>query len=215
MSALPIFDEARREFVPASPAPQSAPSARTRVRVTPPAPRPSPRVTPPVEPDERLSRFQSCLARIKQTLEDGGKAADAATLGELIAFLHSPQAAKAVADERDHRPIYAVAAAYIDVLTAVSDESAAAQTLARKLVALGYDLPKQGSDTRGWKRLLLWRDNLARGLVPADLREAYERALTFARKHPTAVDLKAALDHALAADLPAPVASGADLPRHI
>jgi hypothetical protein len=196
MSALPIFDEVRREFLPQPDAPQ--PTPRVRTRVTAPPPPPNARVIPPVEPDERLCHFQSCLARIKQTLEEAGNAADAATLGELIAFLHSPQAAKAHADERDHRPIYAVAAAYIDVLTAVSDESVAAQTLARKLIALGYELPKQGNDTRGWKRLLLWRDNLARGLVPGDLREVYERALKFARKSPTTVDLKAALDDALA-----------------
>jgi hypothetical protein len=195
MSALPIFDEVRREFLPV-PAPPPAPPAR--VRVTQPPSRPSPRIVPPVERDERLCHFQSCLDRVKQILEETGNPADAATLGELIAFLHSPQAAKALADERDHRPIYAVAAAYIEVLTAVSDESAAAQTLARKLIALGYELPKQGGDTRGWKRLLLWRDNLARGLIPADLCDVYERALKFARKQPTTVDVKAALDDAMA-----------------
>jgi hypothetical protein len=194
MSALPIFDETLREFLPVpAPRPPRAKSARPRMLPPPPAVR----LVPPAERDERVAQFQSCLTRIKQTLEEDGNAADAATLGELVAFLHSPQAAKALADERDHRPIYAVAAAYIEVLTAVSDESAAAQTLARKLVALGYDLPKQGGDTRGWKRLLLWRDNLARGLMPADMRETYERALKFARKHPNALDVKAALDHAL------------------
>jgi hypothetical protein len=200
MSALPIFDEVRGEFLPQ---PTPPPVAPVRMRLSAPPPPPSARVIPTVEPDERLCHFQSCLARIKQTLEEAGNAADAATLGELIIFLHSPQAAKAHADERDHRPIYAVAAAYIEVLTAVSDESAAAQTLARKLIALGYELPKQGSDTRGWKRLLLWRDNLVRGLVPGDLREVYERALKFARKNPTGVDVKAALDNAMA-----PVFSG-------
>jgi hypothetical protein len=202
MNALPIFDETLREFVPApAPPPVRAASARPRV---PPPPRPlSVRVAPPPERDERLSHFQSCLARVKQVLEDGGNAADAATVGDLVAFLHSPQAAKALADERDHRPIYAIAAAYIELLSAVSDESAAAQTLARKLIALGYELPKQGGDTRGWKRLLLWRDNLARGLMPSDMREIYERALKFARKQPTKVDVKAALDHALANEHPA------------
>jgi hypothetical protein len=207
MSALPIFDETLREFLPA-PALRPVP-APARQRVPRPAPPPSVRLIPAVERDEHLSHFQSCLTRLKQTLEEAGNAADAATVGELVAFLHSPQAAKALADERDHRPIYAVAAAYIDALAAVSDESAAAQTLARKLIALGYDLPKQGGDTRGWKRLLLWRDNLARGLMPADMRETYQRALTFARKHPTGVDVKAALDHALAAG------NGGDLTRHI
>jgi hypothetical protein len=196
MSALPIFDETLREFLPA-PAPRPPRAKSARARMLPPPP--SVRLVPLPEPDERLSHFQSCLTRVKQTLAEGGNAADAATLGELVAFLHSPQAAKALADERDHRPIYAVAAAYIEVLTAVSDESAAAQTLARKLVALGYDLPKQGGDTRGWKRLLMWRDNLVRGLVPIDMSETYDRALKFARKHPNALDVKAALDHAIAA----------------
>lgn len=208
MSALPIFDETLREFLPV-PAPQPARATPARPRLLPPPPPPSVRLVPPPERDERLSHFQSCLTRVKQTLEESGNAADAAMLGELVAFLYSPQAAKALADERDHRPIYAVAAAYIDVLSAVSDESAAAQTLARKLVALGYDLPKQGGDTRGWKRLLLWRDNLARGLMPADMRETYERALKFVRKHPNTLDVKAAFDHALAeaaapADAPSP-----------
>jgi hypothetical protein len=197
MSALPIFDETLREFLPA-PAPRPARTTSARARMLPPPPPPSVRMVPPPERDERLSHFQSCLTRVKQTLEEDGNTGDAATLGELLAFLHSPQAATALADERDHRPIYAVATAYIDVLSTMSDESAAAQTLARKLIALGYDLPKQGGDTRGWKRLLLWRDNLARGLMPADMRETYERALKFARKHPTTVDLKAALAEAAA-----------------
>ena len=198
MSALPIFDEARREFVPATPAPQPQPAPPAPARVaSPPPPRPSARVIPPVERDERLCHFQGSLARIKQILEDAGHATEAATVGELVAFFHSPQAARALSDECDQRPIYAVAAAYIDVLAAVSDESAAAQTLARKLIALGYELPKQGGDTRGWKRLLLWRDQLARGLMPPDLREVYERAVKFARKNPNATDVKAALDHAV------------------
>jgi len=63
-------------------------------------------------------------------------------------------------------------------------------------VIQGYDLPKHGGDTRGWKRLLLWRDQLVRGKLP-DMREIYERALHFARQAPMAMDLKAAMDYAL------------------
>jgi hypothetical protein len=200
MSALPIFDEARREFVPAAPAPQPAHCAPANERVPPPAPRPSIRVQPAGERDERLSVFQACLARLRQNLDDSGNAADAETVGDLIGFLNSPEAAKALADERDHQPIYAVSAAYIDVLAITSDEAAAAQTLARKLVALGYELPKQGGDTRGWKRLLLWRDQLVRGHLPAELGDTYQRALKFARKAPNGLDVKAALDYALAPD---------------
>jgi hypothetical protein len=199
MSALPIFDEARREFVPATSAPQPPQGAPVAERAAAPAPRPSIRLQP-AERDDRLSVFESCLTRIRQQLDERGQTADAETVGDLIGFLNSPQAAKAMADERDHRPIYAVGAAYIDVLALTSDEAAAAQTLARKLVALGYELPKQGGDTRGWKRLLLWRDQLVRGHMPAELHDIYERALKFARKAPAALDVKAALDHALEPD---------------
>jgi hypothetical protein len=200
MSALPIFDEARREFVPAASAPQPAPCAPANERVPPPTPRPSIRAQPAGERDERLSVFQACLARLRQNLDDNGNAADAETVGDLIAFLNSPEAAKALADERDHQPIYAVSAAFIDVLAITSDEAAAAQTLARKLVALGYELPKQGGDTRGWKRLLLWRDQLVRGHMPAELGDIYRRALKFARKAPNGLDVKAALDQAVEPD---------------
>jgi hypothetical protein len=200
MSALPIYDEARREFVPATPAPQPAQCAPAAERGPPPSPRPSIRAQPAAERDERVSVFQACLARVRHNLEASGNAADAETIGDLMGFLASREAAKALVDERDHQPIYAVSAAFIDMLAITSDEAAAAQTLARKLVALGYELPKQGGDTRGWKRLLLWRDQLVRGHQPAELRDIYERALKFARKAPTGLDVKAALDCALAPD---------------
>jgi hypothetical protein len=201
MSALPIFDETRGEFVPATPAPPpTAKCAPAAERAPPAAARASVRVQPAGERDDRLSVFQACLARVKRDLDGGGRTADAQTIGELIGFLNSPEAGKALADERDHQPIYAVCAAFIDVLAIVSDESLAAQTLARKLVALGCELPKQGGDTRGWKRLLLWRDQLVRGRLPAELGDIYERALKFARQAPNELDLNAALAHALKAD---------------
>ena len=201
MSALPIFDETRGEFVPATRAPPPTVRCAPAVERAPPtAARPIVRIHPAGERDDRLSVFQACLTRVKRDLDGGGKAADAHTIGELIGFLNSPEAAKALADERDHQPIYAVSAAFIDVLAIVSDESVAAQTLARKLVALGYELPKQGGDTRGWKRLLLWRDQLVRGRLPAEFGDIYERALKFARQAPNGLDLNAALAHALKAD---------------
>jgi hypothetical protein len=201
MSALPIFDETRGEFVPATPAPAPTAKCAPAVERAPPAAaRPNVRIQPAGERDDRLSVFQACLARVKRDLDGGGKAADAQTIGELLGFLNSSEAAKALADERDHQPIYAVSAAFIDVLVMVSDESIAAQTLARKLVALGYELPKQGGDTRGWKRLLLWRDQLVRGRLPAEFGDIYERALRFARQAPNGLDLNAALAHALKAD---------------
>jgi len=191
MSALPIFDETRREFVSAAPA---TPAAATSppAAASPPAPRSAARSQG--DRDDRLATYRACLARIKRSLDDGN--VDAATVGELIEFLASPAAAKALADARDHQPIYAVSAAYIDVLALTGDEAAAAQTLALRLVALGYELPKQGGDTRGWKRLLLWRDQLVRGHMPPELRDIYGRALKFARKAPTNLDVAGALDYA-------------------
>src|SRR6202521_4938068 len=124
MSALPIFDETRGEFVPATPAPAPTAKCAPAVERAPPvAARPNVRVQPTGERDDRLSVFQACLARVKRELDGGGKTPDAQTIGELIGFLNSPEAAKALADERDHQPIYAVGAAFIDVLAIVSDES--------------------------------------------------------------------------------------------
>jgi hypothetical protein len=189
MSALPIFDETRREFVPAAP---TAPAKGTPAAAPSPGPRPSARSQG--ERDDRLAGYRACLARIKRNLDEGST--DAAILGELIEFLASAAAAKALADAGDHQPIYAVSAAFIDVLALTCDEAAAAQTLALRLVAVGYELPRQGGDTRGWKRLLLWRDQLVRGHMPPEMRDIYERALKFARKAPSALDVKGALDYA-------------------
>src|SRR5262249_56526190 len=100
MSALPIFDETLREFLPA-PAPPPVRTASARPRLVPTPPTSTKRLVPPPERDERLSHFQSCLTRIKQMLEQDGNTVDAARVGELVAFLHSPQAAKALSDERD------------------------------------------------------------------------------------------------------------------
>ena len=45
-------------------------------------------------------------------------------------------------------------------------EAVAAQLIMRKLLAAGVAPPRQGSDARGWKRLLLWagRSELRLGL---------------------------------------------------
>jgi len=195
MSALPIFDESRREFVPSTPS-APAPSAQgAQAADASSAPVAAARAVAR-ERDDRLSVYRACLARIKRGLDAAGDNADAEIVGDLMDFLASPAAAKALADEHDHQPIYAVSAAYIDVLALTADEAVAAQTLARRLVALGYELPRQGGDTRGWKRLLLWRDQLVRGHMPPELPEIYERALKFARKAPSSLDVKAALEHA-------------------
>ena len=197
MSA-PVFDETLRDFLPAAPAPpgRSEPPGRAAEPAAPAGGKPQ----ASGDRADRIALFQACLGRLKRTLDIDGKAEDAALVGELIDFLGRRELSKAVFADADHRPIYAVCAAFIAALANISvDEAAAAQALARKLVLQGYELPKHGGDARGWKRLLLWRDQLVRGRMP-ELREVYERALAFARQAPTAMDLKAALDYALAGD---------------
>jgi len=198
MGALPVFDERRGEYVPAAPAAHDALEAAVEhlVEVSASIDRP-----PGPERRGRVAIFQACLGRLKQSLEANGSDEDAALLGEIIEFLAVREAASppkpAAPADPDHQPIFAVCAAFIDAQASMSvDETIAAQALARKLVIQGYDLPKHGGDTRGWKRLLLWRDQLVRGKLP-DMREIYERALHFARQAPMAMDLKAAMDYAL------------------
>src|SRR5205085_12375897 len=96
-----------------------------------------------------------------------------------------------------------ICTAEITVLTNITtDDKQAAQLLARKLITKGYARPRQGGDTRGWKRLLWWRDQLERGRLPGELRNIYERTLKFALQAPNDIDLKAALDNALNLDRP-------------
>lgn len=196
MTALPIFDETRREFVSA---PEPAPPASLEAS-TPATSGAAPATGTGAVPSDRsdpVGRFHACLARLHRDLCGSGNIEDAETIAELIQFLNRHRAAAST--DAECQPIFAVSAAYIDALTTICiDEAASAQLLARSLVGLGYALPKQGGDTRGWKRLLVWRDQLHRGRLPNEMREVYDRALRFARHAPMEIDLKAALDYALA-----------------
>jgi len=198
MSAVPIFDERRREFVerrPEPPPPAKPESSAPAVRTSGPAS--SSVALVPTVPMPRLPVLQAYLRRLRHKFDDSGEVADAQIIGELIVLLGGSENVKAAALESDHQPIYAVCAAYITALTNIStDETQAAQLLARKLITQGYALPRQGGDTRGWKRLLWWRDQLERGRLPGELRNIYERTLKFALQAPNDIDLKAALENA-------------------
>src|SRR2546421_12341803 len=201
MSALPIFDERRREFVERrlDPSPTAKPELRA-VGTSAIAPANAP-ARMPVEPAARFAFLQAYLERLRRRFDESGETAAVQIVSELIAVLANREVAKNAAPEVDHQPIYAVCAAYVTALATIAiDEAAAAQLLARKLITQGYAPPRNGGDTRAWKRLLLWRDQLERGRLPAELRVIYERTLKFALKAPNEIDLKAALDHALAAD---------------
>jgi hypothetical protein len=85
------------------------------------------------------------------------------------------------------------------VLTTISatDEATAAQALALRLVSLGHELPRRGGDTRGWKRLLLWRNRLERRQLPPTMTDIYRRALEFARHDLERLNVDAALEHVM------------------
>jgi len=204
MTTFPIYDESRGEFVEATS--KSSPADRPKRMAAPTALKRNPGETPylPIEaPEQRVDFFLQSLERMKRAFEQQGNTGDAAVLGEIAKYLilHRAEAETA---ESDVKPIYAVAAAYIAALTTItsSDEATAAQSLARKLVSLGYELPKGGGDTRGWKRLLVWRDRLERRQLPVALTDVYKRALVFARQDLTHLNVNAALDHALPRERP-------------
>jgi len=143
------------------------------------------------------------LDGLKGAMEISGKKADAAILGELAEYLVLHRSGNGGEADSDSKPIFAVAAAYITALTTIMsvDESTAAQSLARKLVSLGYELPKKGGDARGWKRLVIWRDRLARRQLAPEMDEVYKRAVEFARQDLTRMDLVAAIEHAEGRDV--------------
>jgi hypothetical protein len=202
MITLPVYDEKRREFVDT--AQKTAPVERPRRMLTSAlAKRPTSEPAEPPPPPEagasKIDTFLQVLNRLQHSLDEAGNKADAAALGEIAEHLLLHRAEDDAADS-EVKPIFAVAAAYIEALTAITsaDEASAAQLLARKLVSLGYELPKRGGDTRGWKRLLLWRDRLVRRQLPMAMSEIYKRAFEFARHDLTHINLNAALEHAMA-----------------
>lgn len=69
---------------------------------------------------------------------------------------------------------YAKACAEIGYLILTgTEESEAAQRVARNLVARGVPLPAKGGDARGWKRLLIYRDRIRNNQVPEPVAETF------------------------------------------
>jgi hypothetical protein len=194
MYGLPVYDDKRRG------AASSAVGTSRRSRaVMSQQNKPSEFSYLPLEPAPgKLDTFVQFLQRVKQTLETAGQSGDAAIAEELAAYLMLHHVEDEEADG-DLNPMFAVAAAYLTVLTTISavDEAAAAQALARRLVSLGHELPRRGGDTRGWKRLLLWRNRLERQQLPPSMTDIYRRALEFARHDLEHMNVNAALEHVM------------------
>ena len=76
--------------------------------------------------------------------------------------------------------LLARAAVLIDLLVrSGQDESEAAQSVMRRLMAAGVPAPARGGDSRGWRGLLEFRNTLLHGAGPEDARFEYR---TFARE---------------------------------
>jgi hypothetical protein len=194
MYGLPVSDNKRR-----SAGPGAVGTARRAPAVMPQRHKPGEFSYLPLEPAPRkLDTFVQFLQRVKRGLETTGQSGEAAIAEELAAYLMLHHEEEETADS-DLNPMFAVAAAYLAVLTTVSaiDEATAAQALALRLISLGHELPRRGGDTRGWKRLLLWRNRLERQQLPPTITDIYRRALEFARHDLERLNVDAALEHVM------------------
>jgi hypothetical protein len=194
MYGLRVYDDKRR-----SAAPSAGGTSRRSRSVMSQRNKPSEFSYLPLEPaPSKLDTFVQFLQRVKQRLETAGQSEEAAIAEELAAYLMLHHVEDEEADD-DLNPMFAVAAAYLAVLTTISavDEATVAQALARRLVSLGHELPRRGGDTRGWKRLLLWRNRLERQQLPPSMTDVYRRALEFARHDLEHMNVNAALEHVM------------------
>ena len=123
-----------------------------------------------------------CLhAVVAQLAEEGVPVEDLQPLSDLEARVRKLVAqakGQGAANRRKQLPpsdlLLARGAAVIDLLIkAGADESEAAQTVMRRLMAAGVPPPKQGGDARGWRRLLERRTSILQGLGSSEAQREY------------------------------------------
>lgn len=74
--------------------------------------------------------------------------------------------------------ILARACAVIDLLVAEGkSDDEAAQIVTRKLILAGVNPPDTGGDSRGWKRLVRWRQKLREGSIKPGVMKEHQRFL--------------------------------------
>jgi len=152
-----------------------------------------------------------CLAIvISQIEEDGLPEADLKPLKDLEASLRTPeglseQEARAESRASERRDGGAPSQTLLARLTAVIDlmvkggydESDAAQTLMRRLLAAGVPPPLQGGDARGWKRMLFWRADFSHGLATPEAKAEYHDFNAYLETIPAQDRIKRVLDEHL------------------
>ncbi|WP_108683324.1 hypothetical protein [Methyloceanibacter sp. wino2] len=127
-----------------------------------------------------------CLQAVMVELAADGVPADdlkpLADLETLVAAAAAPAPAPALAErQRDRRrkappsnALLARSAAVIDLLVKNGQgEEGAAQTVMRHLLVAGVPAPERGGDSRGWRRLLEFRNTLVHGGGPEEARVEY------------------------------------------
>jgi hypothetical protein len=107
--------------------------------------------------------------------------------------------ARSVKNRRKNFPpsdaLLARVSAIIDLLVKAGyDESEAAQTMMRRLLAVGVQPPAHGGDARGWKRLLEWRFQLARGAASLEAKTEYQDFSKELEEIPASQRIKFVLD---------------------
>lgn len=161
-----------------------------------------------------------CLQAVMAELAaDGVPAEDLKPLAELEALIAvSPPAAPALAEpspvsseaglaerQRDRRrqappsnTLLARSAAVIDLLVKDGQgEEKAAQTVMRHLMVAGVPAPARGGDSRGWRRLLEFRNTLVQGGGPEEARIEYAAFGRELDEIPAAMRVNAALTERL------------------
>jgi hypothetical protein len=136
------------------------------------------------ESEDKLDLGIKCLDTvIAQLSEEGVPAEDLEPLAVVDALLRRMKAEdrsqSAVANRRRGRPpsetLLARASAVIDLLIKAGyDESKAAQTVMRLLMAAGIPAPLKGGDARGWRRLLEWRADFVHGIASPEAVAEYQ-----------------------------------------
>lgn len=153
-----------------------------------------------------------CLAVvISQLEEDGLTREDLAPLIALETSLRPKEQAdetrlraerRAVSERRGgaapSQTLLARLTAVIDLLVKGGyDESEAAQTLMRRLLAAGVPPPLKGGDARGWKRMLFWRADFSHGLASEEAKAEYRDFNDYLETIPAQDRIKRVLDEHL------------------
>lgn len=140
-----------------------------------------------------------CLGVVIEHLrEDGISEAALQPLAELQSWVERGGATSSENRRKNYPPSDALLArvcAIIDLLVKAGyEESEAAQTMMRRLLAAGIQPPAGGGDARGWKRLLNWRSHLLHGSSSVEARTEYADFTRQLDEVPAAERLKVVLD---------------------